>query len=406
MSNPGGPAGYYGAGSGPNPYAQGSGSANPYAQGSGSANPYAQDGQGYYGQQPPQPPYQGYNQPPPMVNPYAYPPPNASQGNPPPEYNPYAANPYANPPPAVPQEYSSPPPEKPKQQQQQPYSSGNGYGGDLGADYVVDMHEGQHSEEVPHPAAGMQADGGGGGGGKAAGGLFATRDPSEYTGGLSDASVRNGFLRKVYSLLTIQLVITGGFCALFSFTPALITFSMDYWWLIYVMLIPVIVLLVALMCNSKKYPLNLILLFSFTICESFLLGLLCGNLADNIGGWAIMGCFITTAGVFVIITIFVFVTKKDFSFLLVFLIAGIFIVGLAFFVWWIVSLATYNVNQWAVFGISIAGALVMCGWILYDTSKIVLHYSPDMYIDAVVALYLDFINLFQCLLCAAGSFGG
>jgi len=372
-----------------NPYA---GSANPYA--AAAANPYA--GGGAAGGNPYAANANAY---PAVTNPYAAANPSAGVDNPYAAENAYG-NPYAAPPPPQQQaqgypSYPTPatgqapafdaPPEasytKPPAAKASDGAHYSG-GGAAAADYVIDLDD---------------ADGAGAGGD---GGTAATNLPS--SGLMSDAKVRNGFLRKVYGILTLQLLFTGGACAAFSFVDTLQRFSIDYYWMLYVMLIPTIACLIGLMYVTKRYPLNMVLLSLFTVFESFTLGILCGQWSTNIGGWGVMGCFTVTAAVMVLITIFVAITKADFSFLALFLVAGMFIVGFSFFIWWIVSLATNNINLWAVFGITLAGALVIVGYICYDTSQIVLKFSPDDYIEATVTLYIDFIMLFQCLLCLVG----
>jgi FtsH-binding integral membrane protein len=47
---------------------------------------------------------------------------------------------------------------------------------------------------------------------------------------------------------------------------------------------------------------------------------------------------------------------------------------------------------------ALLGALLFCGYILFDTSMILHHYGPDDYIMAAIALYLDLINLFLYML--------
>jgi len=44
------------------------------------------------------------------------------------------------------------------------------------------------------------------------------------------------------------------------------------------------------------------------------------------------------------------------------------------------------------------GALLMSGWIIYDTWQIMARLGPDDYILAVIDLYLDIINLFLFIL--------
>lgn len=50
------------------------------------------------------------------------------------------------------------------------------------------------------------------------------------------------------------------------------------------------------------------------------------------------------------------------------------------------------------FVLSIGGALVFCGFIIFDTHMIMHKLSPEEYIMASVNLYLDFINLFIYIL--------
>jgi protein lifeguard len=47
---------------------------------------------------------------------------------------------------------------------------------------------------------------------------------------------------------------------------------------------------------------------------------------------------------------------------------------------------------------SAGGALLFAGYIIYDTYEVNKRLSPDEYIAASIALYLDFINLFVYIL--------
>ena len=50
------------------------------------------------------------------------------------------------------------------------------------------------------------------------------------------------------------------------------------------------------------------------------------------------------------------------------------------------------------FVISVGGALLFCGFILFDTHMIMHRVSTEEYIIAAVDLYLDFVNLFIYIL--------
>ena len=55
-------------------------------------------------------------------------------------------------------------------------------------------------------------------------------------------------------------------------------------------------------------------------------------------------------------------------------------------------------SQTLEFVLSIGGALLFCGFIIFDTHMIMHKLSPEEYILASINLYLDFINLFIYIL--------
>ena len=55
-------------------------------------------------------------------------------------------------------------------------------------------------------------------------------------------------------------------------------------------------------------------------------------------------------------------------------------------------------SQALEFVLSIGGALIFCGFIIFDTHMIMHKLSPEEYIMASINLYLDFINLFLYIL--------
>lgn len=92
-------------------------------------------------------------------------------------------------------------------------------------------------------------------------------------------------------------------------------------------------------------------------------------------------------------------TRKDFSFMGSFLLAGIlvaFLAGLAAYFFTLPGLAL---------GVSAMFVLLMCGLILYETSNIV-NGGETNYIMATVTLYVSIYNLFTSLLHLLGAFSG
>jgi FtsH-binding integral membrane protein len=83
-----------------------------------------------------------------------------------------------------------------------------------------------------------------------------------------DDSIRRGFIRKVYGLLSFQLLVTVGIVAMMMLVDSVretVINSSAVMWTGFVLSL---VFVVALMCNRHSYPMNMILLLAFTVAES------------------------------------------------------------------------------------------------------------------------------------------
>ena len=132
--------------------------------------------------------------------------------------------------------------------------------------------------------------------------------------------------------------------------------------------------------------------FAFTGLQGASLGYILNHYLQFANGPSlIMQALGLTSIIFVSLSGYALTTKKDFSFMRGFLIAGLVImIG--------VMLINIFVGSGMLFMAMNAGiALLMTGFILYDTSRIV-NGGETNYIRATVSLYLDFINLFISLL--------
>lgn len=139
--------------------------------------------------------------------------------------------------------------------------------------------------------------------------------------------------------------------------------------------------------------------FAFTGMEGASLGYILNHYAGMANGpQLIMQALGLTAVVFVTLSGYALTTKKDFSFMRGFLIAGLVIAIVA-------GIANIFIGSGSVFMALNAGiALLMTGFILYDTSRIV-NGGESNYIRATVSLYLDFLNLFISILHLMGIGG-
>lgn len=117
------------------------------------------------------------------------------------------------------------------------------------------------------------------------------------------------------------------------------------------------------------------------------------------GGQVITTALGGTGAIFLALSAYVLMTKKDFSFLGGFLFVGFVVVLIA-------ALANLFMAIPAMqLAISAAIIFIMSGFILFDTSRII-NGGETNYIYATVALYLDIYNIFINLLQLLGALSG
>lgn len=119
------------------------------------------------------------------------------------------------------------------------------------------------------------------------------------------------------------------------------------------------------------------------------------------GAQIVLQALAGTALVFFGLSGYALTTRKDFSFMGGFLITGLIVVVLAALGVMVAGFFGVNISGISL-AISGAVVLLMSGFILYDTSRII-HGGETNYVMATVALYLDIYNLFVSLLHILGA---
>ncbi len=210
------------------------------------------------------------------------------------------------------------------------------------------------------------------------------------------------FIRKVYIILLLQLVVTlaivyviycvdpinqfirstlqghishSGFTFLFAISISYVILAIG--------------LLILLKVFEKVTPWNLILLFSFTCCTAVYVGVICTFYSF----YQLLVASSVTFLLFFSLTVYTLVTKSDFQWMGVFLFIGCVALLLTSLIHIVLAFA-FNIGFWWHFIFSFFGVLLFSGFILYDTSLLLYLYEPDEYITACCNLYLDIINLF------------
>ncbi|GAB1604486.1 protein lifeguard 1-like [Argonauta hians] len=219
---------------------------------------------------------------------------------------------------------------------------------------------------------------------------------SNYDFEFSDISIRMGFIRKVYSILMLQLLVTLGIIAVFLFVPEVNQYIKENKWLLFVALAATFVTMIMLSCCSnlrREFPVNFIMLTIFTLCEGFLLGFISSFYKID----AVMIAVGVTALVSASLTVFAFQTKWDFTtmggMLFVFLIILIIFGILCIFIRSRILSLVY----------SCLGALLFSFYLVFDTQLMLggkhqYSLSPEEYVFAALNLYVDIVQIFLFIL--------
>ncbi|XP_014260219.1 protein lifeguard 4-like [Cimex lectularius] len=211
-----------------------------------------------------------------------------------------------------------------------------------------------------------------------------------YRNNVQEASVkiRLAFLKKVYTLLSIQLLTTTLFGFVLLYWPSGKLFVQKNDWMILLAFILSLLTLVALHFKRREYPINFFLLAGFTVVQAYAVGVVV-TYFDKV---LVLQALLLTVSVVAGLTAYTFQTKRDFSSLglVLFPLLCVLLIG------GIVQLFFQN----SIFELvlSISGAFIFCLFIIYDTQNIMKRVSPEEYILATIELYLDIVNLFLELL--------
>jgi FtsH-binding integral membrane protein len=104
-----------------------------------------------------------------------------------------------------------------------------------------------------------------------------------------------------------------------------------------------------------------------------------------------------TIGAFGILTVYAFVSRRDFSAWGSFFFVGLFVLIAT------MALNFFFGNQTSSLWIASATVLVFSGLLVFDTWRLRNVYGPDDYVNAAVQIYLDLLNMFLAILRILGN---
>ncbi|KAI9333189.1 inhibitor of apoptosis-promoting Bax1-domain-containing protein [Zopfochytrium polystomum] len=200
---------------------------------------------------------------------------------------------------------------------------------------------------------------------------------------------RLAYVRKVHSILAAQMVVTVVVSALFYFHPVMNAWLAQRPWAFYGTIIASIVVLMAVYFLRRRKPWNYILLFTFTLCESFLIGTACGLYNSQ----AILHATIIALVLFASLTLFTFQSRFRFEGLAPFLFGAMMVVfvGLLFG-------ALFRYSRAWILPVLVVAGVVFSGFVVLDTYNILRRLNEDEYIAGSLQLYLDIVMIFVVFL--------
>jgi len=216
-------------------------------------------------------------------------------------------------------------------------------------------------------------------------------DDFKFGGSVAEATIdiRMQFVRKVYAILTVQLLATSVLSSISFFSTGFKTWIQSNQWMMWVSLFGAIGFMLLTYWKRKSYPTNLIFLAAFTGLEAYAISVVV-SFSDS---RAVLHAVILTAGLFIALTLFACQTKYDFTSWIPYLFGGLWVLILFGFI-----AAFFPPSSTIELVYSGGAALIFSAYILVDTQMVMKHYHVEEEIAASIALYLDIINLFLAIL--------
>ena len=231
-------------------------------------------------------------------------------------------------------------------------------------------------------------------------------DSKPMISGVSPISVRHAFVRKVYSILFFQLLLTSGIAAPFVLMDqtTVSNFIVSNMWLMWTSLALSFTFMIVFACFPslmRKYPLNYVILLLFTATQGLFIGLVCSRYSVK----SVLIAVATVTAVVLALSLFALQTKIDFTGWGPYLLAGSVVLIVFGFVLIFVKDGS-GIAQKVYAGI---GALLFSMYLVYDTQLIAggshrkHQFSVDDYAVAAICLYIDIIQLFMYILALFGD---
>lgn len=202
-------------------------------------------------------------------------------------------------------------------------------------------------------------------------------------------SERLAFIRKVYALFFAAILFAVGGVMIGFANPELMIAVVNNRLIVLLLMIGGIF---GAQAVRHVKGVNLAALFGFTTMTGVIISPLLFYVS-SVNPVSIFQAGVLTVGIFGGLTAYVFISKKDFSFMRGMLMVGLIIIVLASL------LNVFFVSSMGLgFAVAIGALILFSGFVLYDTSNIIRRYPTSEYIAGAMDLYLDAFNIFLALI--------
>ncbi|XP_077290211.1 protein lifeguard 2-like [Arctopsyche grandis] len=215
-----------------------------------------------------------------------------------------------------------------------------------------------------------------------------------------DKKIRKAFIRKVYAILMVQLVIIFGFIGLFLLHKPTQIYATQHPAILWVALVVMFITILSMAYSTsvrRKSPMNLIFLTVFTLAQAFILAVTSSiyRSTEVLLAVGIMALICSA------VTFFAFYTKRDFTKLGRFLLVGMVVL----FVLGIMAINDHGMIIILVY--SLSAALYFSFYLVYITQMMMggnhnSSISPDEYIFTALNLFFVVNNICLYILTIIG----
>jgi hypothetical protein len=212
---------------------------------------------------------------------------------------------------------------------------------------------------------------------------------------MADAATRQGFVKKVYGIVALQVLLTTVIATPFMLVDR--SWTDAHQGLLLLSSVATLAIVCAAACKPdllRKYPQNYAFLFTFTFFEAVVVGFI----ISAYDGASVLLAFGLTIAITGALTVYAMTTETDFTGMGHYLMAALFALVLVGFVMMFVPGVGFGQKIMAG-----CGALLFSCYLVYDTQLIMggnhkLRFEVDDYCWAALNIYLDILNLFLYIL--------